>query len=83
MKIPLDAEIPEDKLIKYLLVKREFDDKSKFLLSAGFALENYDVLIQELRKLISRRDAVKEREGPYGVFYSASGTLKPFKGRAT
>jgi hypothetical protein len=45
MKIPQAAIIPEGKFKKYLLIKREFDDKSKFLQNVGFTLENYYILI--------------------------------------
>jgi len=40
MKIPPDALIPLEKLTSYLLVHREWDDKSKFLAQAGFTREN-------------------------------------------
>ncbi len=81
MKIPEGAAIPEDKFIKYLLIKREFDDKSKFLHSAGFTLENYYILIQELRRLIGREEAIKESENAYGIFYSVIGMLSGPQGR--
>jgi hypothetical protein len=81
MKIPQNVSIPDDKFTQYLLVKREFDDKSKFLLSAGFTLENYYFLIRELKQLIGREEAVKERENSYGVFYSVIGTLTGPQGK--
>lgn len=40
MRIPADAIIPEDKLTRYLLVPREYDDKSRFLSQAEFTLAN-------------------------------------------
>jgi len=40
VKIPTDAVIPMEKLTHYLLVFREWDDKSKFLAQAGFTQEN-------------------------------------------
>jgi hypothetical protein len=81
MKIPQNAVIPEDKFIKYLLVKREFDDKSKFLQSVDFTLENYHILIEELKQLIKCEGAVTERESAYGVFYSVTGTLTGPQGK--
>jgi hypothetical protein len=75
MKIPQAAIIPEGKFKKYLLIKREFDDKSKFLQNVGFTLENYYILIEELKELIGREEAVKEKENIYGIFYSVTGTL--------
>jgi hypothetical protein len=35
LRIPSDALIPLEKLTSYLLVPREWDDKSKFLAQAG------------------------------------------------
>ncbi len=75
MKIPQTAEIPEEKFTRYLLVKREFDDKSKFLNAAGFTLENSRILRQELKMLIGREKAVEERSDEYGTFYTVSGVL--------
>jgi hypothetical protein len=40
MRIPSDAIIPDEKLTKYLLVPRHWDDNSRFLHRAGFTLEN-------------------------------------------
>jgi len=65
MKIPGTAIISEGKLTKYLLIRREFDDKSKFLNNAGFTLENYYILIEELLQLIQQEEAVKEKENCY------------------
>lgn len=75
MRIPLDAVIPEEKFTRYLLVQREFDDKSKFLNTAGFTLENYHLLIHELRRLIREADAFEEHDGPYGMIYRVTGEL--------
>jgi len=36
LRIPSDALVPLEKLTSYLLVPREWDDKSKFLAQAGF-----------------------------------------------
>lgn len=38
MKIPPDAIIPMEKLTAYLLVARDWDDKSKLLAQAGFSV---------------------------------------------
>ncbi len=75
MKVPAGAIIKEDKFTRYLLVKREFDDKSQFLAGAGFNPDNYILLIDQIRMLISREDAVEERSDEYGTFYKVSGSL--------
>ena len=53
LKIPADAVIPMEKLTHYLLVFREWDDKSKFLAQAGFTQENPHLLLASLRGLQS------------------------------
>jgi hypothetical protein len=44
VKIPEDALIPDDKIIGYLLVQKGRNDKSKFLVRAGFTSENPEAL---------------------------------------
>ena len=51
MKIPDDAVIPVEKLTKYLLVPRPWDDKSRFLAQAGFDQSNPDALMAAIRAL--------------------------------
>jgi NADH:ubiquinone oxidoreductase subunit D len=75
MKIPADAIISEEKFTRYLLVKREFDDKSRFLAIAGFTFNNYLLLIDEIRRLISENNAVKIRTDEYGTFFKTTGFI--------
>ncbi len=75
MKIPDDAYIPLEKLTKYLLVFKEHDDKSLFLLQAGFDLSNVEILITALRQLALENDATSDRENEYGVYYRVAGEL--------
>ena len=51
MTIPDDAVVPPEKLTRYRLVPRPWDDKSKFLARVGFTAENPDDLMAELRRL--------------------------------
>lgn len=82
MKIPDDAKIPREKIIEYLLVWREWDDKSKFLAQAGFTQENPDALLRAIREIAANADAVEDRENDYGVFLRAEGELKGLNGRS-
>lgn len=75
MKIPADAIISEEKFTRYLLVKREFDDKSRFLAIAGFTLNNYLLLIDGIRRLVSENNAVKIRTDDYGTFFKTTGFI--------
>lgn len=81
MKIPSDAIIPMEKLTRYLLVPREYDDKSKFLSLAGFALDNPEVLMETIRQLIEAYEAVEDGENEYGEFYRLDGVLDGPNGR--
>lgn len=46
---PRDIAIPDDKLLSYLLLPREENDKSKYLNSAGYNLTSWEVLARGLR----------------------------------
>lgn len=76
MRIPEYAIIPEEKFTRYLLVNREFDDKSQFLRIAGYTINNYQILINEIRILMSENEAVEGRTDEYGTFYKLSGLIK-------
>ena len=52
MRLPKNVTIPYDKLLRYLLLPREENDKSKFLDSAGYTLANSEVLERDLHQLI-------------------------------
>ena len=75
MRIPPDAVIPLAKLTGYLLVRREWDDKSKFLARGGFTRENPHVLLAAIRELAAAVEAVEDGTNDYGVFLRAEGIL--------
>jgi hypothetical protein len=75
MRVPGDAVIPEEKLTKYLLVPRPWDDKSKFLAQAGFTQDNPDDLMAALRRLAGEAEAVEDGTNEYGTFYRVEGEL--------
>ena len=81
MKIPPDAIIPMQKLTAYLLVAREWDDKSKLLAQAGFTRENPHLLLAAIRKLAESAEAVEDGANEYGVFLRAEGELAGPSGR--
>jgi len=72
-KLPRDAVIPRDKLLRYLLL--EESDKSKFLASAGYTLANWEVLERDLRRLAQDHEISDRETSPYGVKYEVRGTL--------
>jgi hypothetical protein len=75
MRIPADAIIADDKLTRYLLVPRPFDDKSGFLAQAGFTLFNWAVLRQAIRALADSAEAMEDGGNEYGVFFQVRGPL--------
>lgn len=75
MRIPEDAVIPDDKITRYLLVQRARNDKSKFLMQAGFTYENPEALRAAIQLLARTMEAVEDRNNEYGTFYQVAGEL--------
>ncbi len=70
-----DAVITEEKLTKYVLLPRPWDDKSKFLAQAGFTADNPVDLRAALRRLAIGSDPVEDGTNEYGTFYRLEGEL--------
>lgn len=64
-----------EKLTGYLLVPREWDDKSKFLAQAGFSRENPHLLLRSIRELAATAEAVEDGENEFGGFLRTEGEL--------
>ena len=78
MKLPSDTVIAVEKLTKYLLVQREFDDKSQFLRQAGYTLDNWEQLEADLRLHVLPTEAtIIERTGYGGMFAIHSALTGP------
>jgi hypothetical protein len=75
MRIPPDAVIDDAKFTRYLLVPRQWDDKSGYLRQAGFERENWPELLAAVRRLADAVDAVEDRTDGYGTFYRVEGVL--------
>ena len=76
MRIPADASVPKAKLLGYLLTRREVDDKSLFLESAGFTRGNWRELEAAIRSLASDAQATEDGNSVYGTFWRATGLLR-------
>ncbi|MDX1911165.1 MAG: hypothetical protein SFV22_06760, partial [Saprospiraceae bacterium] len=74
MFLPTDSIISSEKLTDYLLVFKKENDKSKFLNSGGYALENWEELEKALRNLL-KNEAIFQKEDTFGKYYTVSGTL--------
>ena len=66
MKLSSDTLIAPEKLTKYLLVQRTFDDKSQFLRQAGYTLDNWKQLEKDLRLQVLSADATLIEHTNYG-----------------
>lgn len=58
MKLPSNSIISKDKIIRYLLLPRQEDDKSKYLYNAGYSLSLWEQLEKDIRKAIERNEAI-------------------------
>jgi len=75
VKLPGDALIAAEKLTSYLLVKRPVGDKSEFLRQAGYTLDNWQRLEQDIRVQILPKDAVLVERTAYGELFEIRGSL--------
>jgi hypothetical protein len=82
VKIPSDANIPQEKLVRYLLVLKQRNDKSQFLAKAGFTQENSETLRSAIALLIQSAEAVEDGTNEYGIFYRVDGALRGINGRS-
>jgi hypothetical protein len=75
MHIPPNAIIPPEKLTRYLLVPRPWDDKSRFLAQAGFSLSDPDRLENAIRQTVAQFEAFEDGTNDYGTFFRVEGDL--------
>ncbi len=76
MKLPENVIISQDKLLRYLLLPREENDKSLFLAAAGYTLSNWEVLERDLHQLTKIREISDTENSPYGIKYEVRGILQ-------
>lgn len=69
-------DIPVEKITEYLLAKKEKNDKSKFLMSLGYSLQNWQDLLNDIKNIAVNNDLVLERTSEFGNLYSIKGELK-------
>ena len=81
MKLEAPIHIAERKLTHYLLVFRDKDDKSNYLELAGYTVNNWHVLEQDLITFAHLGEAVPEGEDAYGPSFSITGELLGPNGR--
>lgn len=81
MKLPKEAIIAAAKLNQYLLVRQRRNDKSQWLATAGYSLENWSDLERDLREQILALDAVLTEKNLYGDVYEITGSLRGPSGK--
>lgn len=74
--LPQGTVIAEEKLTKYLLVPLPKDDKSKFLAQAGYTLDNWQQLKQDLRVQVLSQPAELIETNRYGKKYAIRACLR-------
>jgi len=82
MILPADAVIARAKVVSYLLAWRRENDKSEFLLQAGYTAADADRLADDIRRQLLPREAEFEETTEYGEKYRIHGTLTGPNGRA-
>jgi uncharacterized protein DUF6883 len=75
VKLPEDVVIPEDKLVRYLLLPREENDKSQFLGIAGYTLGTWEVLARDLHDLAKTYEISAKAISLYGIKWEVQGSL--------
>jgi hypothetical protein len=75
VQLPENVVIPEDKLVRYLLVPREENDKCQFLGIAGYTLTTWEVLARDLYDLAKTYAISDMVISPYGIKWEVPGTL--------
>lgn len=81
MKLPKNTLLAPEKFFQYLLLPRAADDKSRFLNSAGYTRDQWQVLEDDLRKQILVLDAYEVEQTKYGTIYEICGNLQGPNGK--
>jgi len=81
MKLEPPFLLAESKLTNYLLIPLPKDDKSNYLRLAGYEIDNWPVLKDDLMKLVETEDALLERATVFGDTFSIIGNLTGPNGR--
>lgn len=82
MKLDPPFLLAETKLTNYLLIHLPKDDKSNYLRLAGYQLDNWQILENDLLTLVETSDATFEGNSVFGDSYSIVGSLNGPNGRS-
>lgn len=81
MALSPNALIATEKLTKYLLLFRKHNDKSNWLATAGYNLENWRELENDLRVQILSLEPIPVECTRYGQMFEIKGRLKGPNGK--
>jgi len=81
LEISGEVKVPKEKLLQYLLLPRDEDDKSEFLKIAGYKLSNWQRLRKDLYELVKENEVTNTEQSPYGVKYEIQGRLEGPNGK--
>jgi hypothetical protein len=76
LKLPENTVFASEKFNRYLLIRLPDNDKSIFLESAGYSLQNWQQLLNDLKVQFLKKDASLLRRTPFGTMYEIRGFLK-------
>ena len=82
MKLPENTLIAHEKLTQYLLVLKKRNDKSQWLAQAGYTIENWQLLENDLRAQLLPLDAIPTESTKYGQMYEIRGRLTGPNGKS-
>jgi len=87
MKVPNceNAEVPESKIVDYLLAQRhpEGGPKARFFLGGGFTIEARSILASALIKQVNGNDYANAEVGRHGTKYIVEAPIESPKGATT
>jgi hypothetical protein len=77
MRLKLEQlDISIEKITEYLLVFKLKNDKSKFLLSVGYTLENWEQPLKDIIEIAVNNNLILQKVNEFGNLYLISGKLK-------
>jgi len=77
VKLQLEQlDIPAEKILQYLLAKKEKNDKSNFLMFLGYSKVNWQDLSYDIKNIALNNNLVLKRTSEFGNLYSIRGKLK-------
>ena len=81
MKLPTKTIIGKEKIKNYLLQAKKRNDKSKWLAQAGYTVDEWQLLQDDLRTQILPLEAILTDQTEYGQMYEIRATLTGPNGR--